>query len=97
MTHGVFDWKRMVKDLAKHLISAPNKEQVSYIIADAERDVTRLGCCPPDFWSGLLTEYEALLADHPLPPSSRLLATKLAPTVRTAIAEKADLPGRRDG
>jgi hypothetical protein len=96
VTHGVFDWKRMVKDLAKHLMSAPNKEQVSYIIADAERDVTRLGC-PADFWSRLLTEYEALLADHPLPPSSRLLATKLAPTVRASIAEKTDLPGRREG
>ena len=96
MTRAVFDWNGVVRDLAQHLISAPSKEQVSYIIADADRDVTRLGC-PPDFWSKLLDEYEALLIGHPWPGSSRSLAARLAPTVREAIGLKVGPPGHRKG
>ena len=96
MTGAVFDWNGMVRDLAQHLISAPSKEQVSYILDDADRDVTRLGC-PPDFWSRVLGEYEALLTGHPWPGTSRSLAEKLAPTVRAVIRRKVGPEGHRKG
>jgi hypothetical protein len=89
----VFDWNGIVKDLAQHLISAPSKERVGYIICDAERDAARLGC-PSDFWDRILSEYEALVARRPLAVSYSLLAAKWAPVVRTMIRRKMGLPDR---
>jgi hypothetical protein len=88
LTKDAFDWGRMIKDLAQHLLAAVSQEQVGYIIADTERDVGRLGG-PADFWSRLMVEYEFLLTSHHWPPSTKLLATKLAPVVRTLIRLKA--------
>ena len=88
MTKDVFDWDGMIKDLARHLLAAASQEQVAYVVTDAERDAGQLGC-PSDFWSRLTVEYEFLLATRNWPPSSKVLATKLAPVVRTLIRLKA--------
>jgi hypothetical protein len=85
---GTFDWDRIIKDLAQHLVSAPGQDQIRYILADAERDVTRLGR-PPDFWNKLLVEYEACLIERPIPASSRSIAKQMAPVVRATIRSKA--------
>jgi len=85
---GTLDWARIIKDLAQHLVSAPNQDQIRYIVADAERDVSRLGR-PADFWNKLLVEYEACLIERPMPPSSRSVAKQMAPFVRAIIRLKA--------
>ena len=88
MAAGTFDWDRIIKDLAQHLVSAPSQEQIRYILADAEKDVARLGC-PAGFWNKLLVEYEACLIERPMPASSRSIAKKMAPSVRAIIRLKA--------
>jgi hypothetical protein len=85
---GTFDWDRIIKDLAQHLVSAPSQDQIRYILADAERDVARLGT-PPGFWNKLLVEYEACLIERPMPASSRSVAKQMAPFVRALIRLKA--------
>jgi hypothetical protein len=85
---GTFDWDRIIKDLAQHLVSAPSQDQIRYILADAEKDVARLGR-PSGFWGRLLVEYEARLIERPMPASSRSLAKQMAPFVRALIRLKA--------
>jgi hypothetical protein len=85
---GTFDWDRIIKDLAQHLVSAPSQDQIRYILADAERDVARLGR-PSGFWDRLLVEYEARLIERPMPASSRSVAKQMAPFVRALIRLKA--------
>lgn len=88
MAGGTFDWDRIIKDLAQHLVSAPSQDQIRYILADAEKDVARLGR-PSGFWGRLLVEYEARLIERPMPASSRSLAKQMAPFVRALIRLKA--------
>jgi len=88
MAAGTFDWDRIIRDLAWHLVSAPSQDQIRHILADAERDVSRLGR-PPDFWNKLLVEYKVCLIERPMPISSRSMAKQMAPVVRTIVRSKA--------
>lgn len=88
MAGGTFDWDRIIKDLAQHLASAPSQDQIRYILADAEKDVARLGP-PPGFWNKLLGDYEACLLERTMPVSSRSIAKQMAPFVRAIIRLKA--------
>jgi hypothetical protein len=60
MTSRGPDWDIVISNLARHLASAPNAEQVETILSDADRDLSHLRA-PCDFWSRVRASYERTL------------------------------------